>query len=100
MYGARNNFHGAVDHPTSTNNISYPTNGCNGNSVVNGARFNQHVPAISRSVNTQNDHHRHQPHTGIILRKFQIRKIEKFNFCFYFDFVSNIITSSSSITTF
>lgn len=62
MYGARNNFHGVVDHPTSTNNGSYPTNGCNGN--INGTRFNQHVPAISRTANPQNDHHRHQPHAG------------------------------------
>lgn len=65
IYGARNNFHSGDHHPTSTNNGSFPTNGCNGNSGANGARYIQHVAAIPRSTNSQNDYHRTQPHTGI-----------------------------------
>lgn len=65
IYSARNNFHNSDHHPTSTNNGSFSTNGCNGNSGTNGARYNQHIATIPRSANSQNDYHRTQPHTGI-----------------------------------
>lgn len=60
----RSNFH-TTEHPTSNNNgTNYNGNGCNGNAPVNGSRYNQHVSPITRSTNSQADHHRHQPHPG------------------------------------
>lgn len=60
---ARSNFH-AAEHVPPTNGNTFNGNGCNGNSAVNGSRYTQHVSPISRSVNPQTEHHRHQPHPG------------------------------------
>lgn len=65
IYGARNNFYNSYHHSTSTNNGSFPTNGCNGNSGINSARYSQHIATIPRCADSQNDYHRTQPHTGI-----------------------------------
>lgn len=84
MYGGpRPNFHNPTEHANSNNNN---TNGCNGNTTVNGkpslnvkngmfkmrinshrhllisARYSQHLSPISRSTNAQADHHRHAAH--------------------------------------
>lgn len=122
MY-ARSNFHAAAaaaaaaaEHvpppppPTNgTSQFNVNGNGCNGSSAVNGtARYNQHVSPISRTPNSQTDHHRHQPHPGkLIPSSLNLSRIERMPehftklywiFCWVFLYCS-IITSSCSSTT-